>query len=69
LTVRLQLERRWAEWLLRLPESGMGYQRVDVQFDDGRTLEDIPVFNAEELEVPPGFEQARPRHISLHREP
>lgn len=30
--MRLKLEKRWTERLLKLPESGMGYQRVDIRF-------------------------------------
>lgn len=50
--MRIKLDRRWTERLLELPESGMGYQRVDVRLADGRELKDLVVFNAEELEVP-----------------
>ena len=35
-----------------MPESGMGYQRVDIRLADGRELRDVMVFNAEELEIP-----------------
>ena len=30
----------------------MGYQRVDIRFANGRTREDVVVFNAQEFEVP-----------------
>jgi hypothetical protein len=50
--MRIKLDRRWTERLLELPESGMGYQRVDVRLADGRELKDVVVFNAVELEVP-----------------
>ena len=33
----------------------MGYQRVDVRFVNGRKLSDVPVFNAEEIELPEEF--------------
>jgi hypothetical protein len=49
--MRIKLDRCWTERLLDLPETGMGYQRVDVRLTDGRELRDV-VFNAEELEVP-----------------
>ena len=38
--------------LLNQPESGMGYQRVDVVLADGRELLDRVVFNAEEIDLP-----------------
>ena len=50
--MRIKLARKWIDLLLRIPESGMGYQRVDVRFVDGRVLRDVLVFNAEDLEVP-----------------
>ena len=50
--MRLQLEDRWVNYLCRLPEYEMGYQQVDVQLKDGSEIEDIFVFNAEELEWP-----------------
>jgi hypothetical protein len=49
--MRIKLDRLWTERLLELPESGMGYQRVDVRFADGRELKDLFVFNAEDLAV------------------
>lgn len=50
--MRIKLDRCWTDRLLELPESGMGYQRVDVRLVDGRELRDVVVFNAEELEIP-----------------
>ncbi len=41
--MRIRLDDRWVKELLRWPESGMGYQRVDVSFSDGREVEDVPV--------------------------
>lgn len=63
--MRIKLEQRWIERLLELPESGMGYQRVDIRFADGRTLEDVVVFNAQEFEAPAKFELAKIKDVSL----
>lgn len=52
MTVRLQLPRKWVDYLIRQPESGMGYQRVDVLLEDGTELKDCTVFNAEQIEIP-----------------
>lgn len=38
--------------LVGLPESGMGYQIVDLILSDGRKLRNVIVFNSEEVEVP-----------------
>ncbi len=64
--MRLKLEQHWTERLLELPESGMGYQRVDIRFANGRKLEDVVVFNAQEFEVPDEFAQVKIRGVSLH---
>lgn len=56
--MRLKLDLRWTKQLRVLPESGMGYQRVDVRFSDGRALSGVLVFNAEELDVPKEFSDA-----------
>jgi hypothetical protein len=49
--MQLQLDPRWTQKLARLPESGMGYQRVRVLLKAGRTIEEALVFNASVLQV------------------
>ena len=56
--MRIKLDKRWTDQLLTWPESGMGYQRVDVTMADGRELTDAVVLNAELLEVPAEFADA-----------
>lgn len=50
--MRIKLNRRWIEVLSNLPESGMGYQKVNVELKNGKIIKDVFVFNAEELEIP-----------------
>jgi len=64
--MRIRLEPRWIKRLLELPESGMGYQRVDIRLVDGRELKDVVVFNAEEIEVPDEFARAQIKDVRLH---
>ena len=64
--MRRELEQRLTERLLELPESGMGYQRVDIRFIGGHTLEDVAVFNAQEFEVPEEFAEAEIEDVVLH---
>jgi len=64
--MRIKLEPRWVERLLELPESGMGYQRVDIRLVDGRELKNVLVFNAEEIEVPDEFKQVQIKDLRLH---
>jgi len=64
--MRVKLDVRWVEPLLKLPESGMGYQRVDVKMADGRELKNAVVLNAELLELPDDFGSATVTEIRLH---
>jgi hypothetical protein len=64
--VRIKLAERWIDLLIKAPESGMGYQRVDVQFADGRRAENVMVFNAEDLDVPDTFAGADVQDLKLH---
>ncbi len=50
--MQLTLEKKWVELLVNLPESGMGYQRVQIRLKDGRNVENVVVFNSEVLQVP-----------------
>ena len=50
--MKIRLPQKWIDHLLRLPESGMGYQRVDVDFADGTTQSYCVVLNAETIELP-----------------
>lgn len=67
--MRIKLEERWVKQLLAWPESGMGYQRVDVRLADGREAKDVPAFNAEEIEVPEEFAGGQIATIQLHPAP
>ncbi|MDB6115086.1 MAG: hypothetical protein JWQ62_2031 [Lacunisphaera sp.] len=53
--MRVALDKKWSDRLVKLPESGMGYQRVDIRFAGDRTVRDVMVFNAEEAELPEEF--------------
>ena len=50
--MRLYLTDRWTNHLCDLPESGMGYQVVDVILRSGEAIKDIVVFNGHEVEWP-----------------
>ena len=39
--MRLPLKQHWANYLCKLPESGMGYQRVDIRLKDGSEVEEL----------------------------
>ena len=65
--MRVRLDRKWVDRLLRWPESGMGFQRVDMRFANGRELNDVPVFNAEEVDLPDDLARLRIAGIQPHR--
>ena len=65
--MRVPLERKWIDYLVRQPEAGMGYQRVDIHFVDDRILRDVPVFNAEVAELPEDVARIAIREVTIHR--
>lgn len=50
--MRIKLNEYWIKKMLELPESGMGYQHVEVRLKDGTIVKEGFVYNAEELELP-----------------
>jgi len=50
--MKLKLNKYWTEYLLKYPETGMGYQRVDVILKSGQIIKDIVVLNAEDMVLP-----------------
>jgi hypothetical protein len=64
--MRVKLAERWVRRLTALPESGMGYQRVDVRLADGRELKDVLVFNAAEIELPDRYARVGIADMRLH---
>ncbi len=50
--MRLHLDDRWTEHVCGLPETGMGYHVVDVILRNGERVQDIVIYNAEEMEWP-----------------
>lgn len=65
--MKIALPQKWIDHLVRLPESGMGYQRVDVDFADGSTERDCVVLNAETIELPESCERKTIKDIRLHQ--
>lgn len=61
--MQLRLDQRWSEKLARLPESGMGYQRVRVRLRAGRTIDEALVYNGSVLEIPDGVAPFSPQDI------
>ena len=47
----IKLNEFWSKRLVQMPETGMGYQKVDLTFKDGRILKGLIVLNAEDCET------------------
>lgn len=63
--MRIALDKQFVRRLSEQPEAGMGHQRVDVRFADGRELQNVIVFNAEYAEVPGEFANATIADVRL----
>ncbi len=61
------LPKKWSEYLRGLPESGMGYQLVDVSFTDGSRLKNVSVLNSTYIDLPATHFSKRIRDISIHK--
>lgn len=46
----------WSQRLAQMPESGMGYQKVDIVMKDHRLIENVIVLNAEVCQTPEDFD-------------
>ena len=51
----IKLNEFWSKRLVQMPETGMGYQKVDLTFKDGRILKGLIVLNAEDCETEEAF--------------
>jgi len=60
---RLPVEFR--EKLIRLPETGMGYQKVTITMEDGRILRNMTVMNCEDVLVPDFFVDGKVKDVQM----
>ena len=51
--MRVTLGQKWIDKLVSLPETGMGYQIVDVYLESGAILRKLLVINCEEIVIHP----------------
>jgi hypothetical protein len=63
----VKLAKKWVDYLIRQPESGMGYQKVDVRLKGNRVLQNVPVFNAEEIDLPEDCAGSAIEQLQLHK--
>lgn len=53
--MQIELRKDITSRLLAMPESGMGYQVVDLVLADGRIVPDVMIFNCEIANLPDTF--------------
>lgn len=63
----VHLTPKWRQKLAELPESGMGFQIVDVHFQDGEVLAGLMVFNGDECQSESEFDPNDIVEIRLHQ--
>jgi len=63
----IKLNEYWSQRLVKMPETGMGYQKVDLIFKDGHILKGLIVLNAEECEPEETFSVSDIVDIKLHQ--
>jgi len=61
--MKLKLNNYWTEKLLKYPETGMGYQKVDIILKSGRTIRNIVVLNAEYLDLPDQYKDLKMEEV------
>lgn len=54
--LKLKRNGKWQKKLVQLPESGMGYQIVDITLRDIRIIKGVIVCNAESVYLSAGYE-------------
>jgi hypothetical protein len=64
----VKLDKKWVDYLVRQPESGMGFQKVDVRLKGNRVLNDVFVFNAEEIDLPADCAGTAIEELHLHKD-
>jgi len=65
MAINLKIGGRWHKRLQGLPESGMGYQIVDITLNDGRVLKRIIISNAENVYLPDGYDESDIAEIQM----
>jgi hypothetical protein len=62
----IHLKEPWIQRLANMPESGMGYQKVDITLKGNRILENVLVLNAEDCQTDEKFNPEDVVDIKLH---
>lgn len=60
----LKLSAKWVKKLIELPESGMGYQIVDIVLQDKRVISKVVILSSEIIMLPLGYENITEKDIA-----
>lgn len=62
--MQIELRKNIVNRLLGLPETGMGYQVVDLVLSDGRIVPNVKIFNCEIANLPENFRNVSPSDVT-----
>lgn len=62
----MNLSQKWIDKLIELPETGMGYQIIDVYLKNGVIVPKVVVMGCEEIFQPISFSEDDIQDIKLH---
>jgi hypothetical protein len=62
--MRIELQKKIIDRLITLPETGMGYQLVDLVLSDGRIVPNVAIFNCEIANLPDNYGDVRPSDVT-----
>ena len=63
----IKVDYHWAEKLSKMPETGMGYQVVDILFYTGKTIKNVIVRNCKEYETEQKFDPNDIQKITIKK--
>jgi hypothetical protein len=61
--MQIELRKDIVDRLLGLPETGMGYQVVDLVLADGQIVPNVKIFNCEIANLPESYRNVRPSDV------
>lgn len=64
----LQLPNKWVNYLVNLPETGMGYQLVNIFLKNGKVLYKRKVINSSILILPPNEKLKKEEIVKIEAE-
>ena len=64
-TITVNVPDEFLDYLSNSPETGMGYQKADVLFDDGTIKHNCTILNGESIELPDIFRNKKIKRIKV----